>query len=277
VTRLIQAKSDPAIRQAPIVELRGPLRAKVGQPVRFDASQSRDPHGRPLVFGWDLGAARSAGPTVTHTFDQPGFYRVGVTVSNGVLAGLGFRDLLVVDGAAREYGTEGEAARWGFELEDNADGRGKIRFANDADALCGLQSLRFTPDRYPGAYATAIYPASRDAGWDLSAKKQLSFWIKGQNPNLPGWQNPGPVIRLYGKNGVLTYTPSGGRNLLANPPYSEARWNWTRVVVPLAGSAEWERQETGRVTLGRIEAVSLSLDSWGWEPFTVWVDGLTFE
>jgi parallel beta-helix repeat protein len=330
VTRLVQAKSDPAVRQAPMVELRGPERAKVGQPVRFDASRSRDPQGRRLTFHWDVGGptlerlekARDAGrgsraepraysertplkraagqsgagdrrqsalpaprwlhslleePVVTPAFTQPGFYRIGVTVSNGVLAGLGFRDLLVVDGPAREYGTEGEAARWGFELEDNANGRGKIRFANDTDALCGQHSLRFTPDPYPGAYATAIYPASRNAGWDLSAKKQLSFWIKAQNPNLPGWQNPGPVIRLYGKNGVLTYTPSGGRNLLANPPYSEARWSWMRVVVPLAGSAEWERKETGTVTLGQINAMSLSLDSWGWEPFTVWVDGLTFE
>ena len=50
-----------------------------------------------------------------------------------------------------------------------------------------------------------------------------------------------------------------------------------RVFVPLAGSAEWERQSTGRATLGAIEAVSLSLDSWDWKPFTVWLDGLTFE
>ena len=145
------------------------------------------------------------------------------------------------------------------------------------DAICGHSSLRFTPARYPGAYATAIYPATRDAGWDLSKKSELHFWIKGQDPNLPGWQNPGPVIRLYGKDGTLTYTPSGGQNLLANPPYSEARWTWMRASVPLAGSAAWERQQTGRVTLGRIDAVSLSLNSWGWEPFTVWLDGLTFE
>lgn len=277
VTRLVEIQPDPTVREDPVLWLRGPERVKVGQPVRFDASKSRDPQGRPLTFRGDMGAARSAGPIVTHTFDQPGFYRVGVTVSNGALASLGFRDLLVVDGAAREYGTEGEAARWGYELEDNADGRGRMRFANDADALRGHASLRFTPDPYPGAYVTAIYPASRDAGWDLSKKKELSFWIKGQDPNLPGWQNPGPVIRLYGKAGVLIYTPAGGRNLLTNPPDSEARWTWMRVVVPLAGSAEWERKETGSVNLGRIDAVSLSLDSWGWAPFTVWVDGLTFE
>jgi hypothetical protein len=152
-----------------------------------------------------------------------------------------------------------------------------MRFSDDPDALCGSRSLRFSPDPYPGASATALFPASRNAGWDLSKKRQVSFWIKSQNPNIPGWQNAGPVIRLYGKGGVLTYTPAGDRNLLQNPPFSEARWSWMRVVVPLAGSAEWVRKASGEVSLQRIEAVGLSLDSWGWEPFTVWVDGLAFE
>jgi hypothetical protein len=50
-----------------------------------------------------------------------------------------------------------------------------------------------------------------------------------------------------------------------------------RAVVPLAGSAGWERKQTDSVKRGRIDVVSLSLDSWGWEPFRVWVDGLNFE
>jgi hypothetical protein len=49
------------------------------------------------------------------------------------------------------------------------------------------------------------------------------------------------------------------------------------VVIPLAGNAQWERTDSGTVRLEQIDAVSLALDSWGWEPFTVWVDGLTVE
>jgi parallel beta-helix repeat protein len=275
--RKVGGHSDGSACSAPVVVLRGPERATVGRPVIFDASGSRDPEGRPLTFRWDLGGATSEAQVVSHTYTEPGFYRVGLTVGNGAVAGLGFRDLVVVNEVREEIGTEGEAARWGFELEGNADGRGRIGFVDDGSAVVGQQSLRFTPDPYPGAYATAVFPASRDAGWDLSQKKQLSFWIKTQNPNIPGWQNAGPVIRLYGKDGVLTYTPAGGGNLLQNPPFSEARWTWMRVVVPLAGSAEWERKASGEVSLGRIGAVGLSLDSWGWEPFTVWVDGLAFE
>jgi parallel beta-helix repeat protein len=282
VTRLFEAPIDAGVQNPPVARIRGPERATVGEAITFDASESTDPQGRPLSFRWDLGGTEAEASRVTHTFPKPGFYRVGVTVSNGVLASLGFRDLVVVAPVARELGTEGGGRgsvhkRWGFAFENDAEARGRIRFAADPDALVGRQALRFAPSPYPGAYATAVYPATKDARWDLSGRRTISFWIKAQNPNLPGWQNAGPVIRLHGPNGTLTYTPTRGRNLLGNPPFSEARWCWQPMVVPLAGGGEWERKQEGDVSLGRIDAVSLSLDSWGYEPFTVWIDGLTFE
>jgi parallel beta-helix repeat protein len=276
IPNLTDVKLDPTVTAPPIADLRAPDRARVGQPVRFDAAASRDPSGRPLTFRWDLGGATADTATVTHSYTEPGFHRVGLTVTNGVLAALAFRDLLVLNEVREEIGTEGNAARWTFELEGN-DGRGQMRFTDDTDALFGRHSLRFTPDPYPGAYATARYPASRDAAWNLTGKKQLSFWIKAQNPNIPAWQNAGPLLRLHGKDGAFTYAPAANANLLANPPYSEARWTWQRVTIPLAGSKEWDRKSTGSVSLDRIDAVSLSLDSWGYAPFTVWVDGLALE
>ena len=50
-----------------------------------------------------------------------------------------------------------------------------------------------------------------------------------------------------------------------------------RVSIPLKGDKDWSREESGKVDLGRIDAVSVSLDSWGGDPFTAWVDGLSFE
>lgn len=268
--------NDRSVTAAPLLTLRAPERAVVGQPVHFDASASRDPAGRPLQYRWDLGDGIVEKASFQHAFDKPGFYRVGVTVTNGVLGGLGYRDLIVAAPVKEEVGTEGQAARWGFELEGN-DGRGKMHFADDADAVVGQRSLRFTPNPYPGLYATAIYPAARDAAWNLTGKKKLTFWIKTQNPNIPGWQNPGPVITLYAKAGTLVIKPSKDRNLLISPPYSEARWTWLRLEVPLGPDADWSRQETGTVALDRIDAIGIALDSWGGDPFTVWLDGLTFE
>jgi hypothetical protein len=49
------------------------------------------------------------------------------------------------------------------------------------------------------------------------------------------------------------------------------------VVIPLAGNEHWELKKTGQANLEQIQALSLSLDSWGGDPFTVWLDGLTVE
>jgi hypothetical protein len=170
----------------------------VGTPVRFDASASRDPDARPLHFRWAAGDLTSSQPVFVHTFSEPGFYRLGLTVDNGVLADLAWRDLIVSQPVNEEIGTEGQSAQWGFELEGNDDGRGRISFSEDADSVVGKTSLRFTPNPYPGLYATAIFPRGRDADWDFSDKTRIRFWIKTMNPNLPGFQNPGPVLWLWG-------------------------------------------------------------------------------
>jgi hypothetical protein len=49
------------------------------------------------------------------------------------------------------------------------------------------------------------------------------------------------------------------------------------VSLPLAGDASWQRTTAGQVQLERIEAISIGLDSWGGDPFTIWLDGLTVE
>ncbi len=277
VTNLIEAKDDPSITMAPRVVLDAPARAFVGQPVVFDVSRSADPSGKPLAFRWDLGGTIAEVARIEHTFTRPGFYRVGVTATNGALADLSFRDFIVSAPVAAEIGTEGQAGAWSFEMQGNEDGKGRVTFADDPDAVAGRVSLRWTPDPYKGMYATAVYPASRDAAWDLSGKSRVAFWIRATNSNIPGFQEPGPVVRLHGRDGTIKIQPSGGRNLLVGTPYSEARWTWMPVAVPLAGDKDWVVESAGVVALSKIEAVSISFDSWGGDPFTIWLDGLAFE
>lgn len=262
--------------RAPHADLAGPARAVVGVPVRFDASASRDFEGRPLSFHWTAGDFAADGPTLERTFSKPGFYRLGLTVENGALADLAWRDLIVAEPVREEIGTDGQAAQWGFELEGN-DGRGRMSFAADADSVVGKSSLRFTPDPYPGQYATAIFPGDKSADWDFSGKTKIRFWLKANNPNLPGFQNPGPVVWLYGKEGSVKIEPAKGRNLLNDLPFSEARWTWMPIEAALAGNAEWTRTETGKVDPKHIAAIGIALDSWGGDPFTIWVDGLSVE
>jgi parallel beta-helix repeat protein len=274
VTNLREGTLDPAARIAPRAELNGPVRAVVGEPVRFDAGASRDFEGRALHFRWTVAGMIGDQPVFEHIFKKPGFYRLGLTVDNGALADLAWRDLVVSEPVKTELGTEDQAGRWGFELEGNNDGRGRIQFAADSDAVVGKSSLRFTPNPYPGFYATAIFPGDRSADWDFSAKTKVRFWIKAENPNLPGFQNAGPVLWLYCKDGKVKIEPSKGRNLFGDLPFSEARWTWLPVEIALSGGTDWSRADSGSVDLKHVTGLGIALDSWENEPFTVWMDGL---
>ncbi len=277
VTNLVRAKDDKSVTLLPRAALEGPAVATVGCRVTFDASGSLSPNRRNLSFRWDLGERICSDPIVQHVFTKPGFHRVGLTVDNGPLADLAFRDLLVVDEVKHEFGTEGDAGRWGSAVEGDPTGKAKLVFYDEPQAAVGRSSLRFSPNVYPGLDVTAIYPAARNARWDFSGCRQLSFWLKFQNPNPTGFQDAGPVVRLEGPGGRVVYTPAAGRNFLRDTAASESRWMWQRVVIPLDGSDLWKREPAGNVGLARIDAIGLTFDSWEGAPFTIWLDGLTCE
>ncbi len=277
VQELHQPSADFAVRQAPIARLNGPEVVRVGERVRFDASASSDPAGRVVQYRWHWSGGTAATPLLETVFSGPGFERVSLTVHNGTLADLAWRNVLVVRPVREELGTEGDAGRWGFECEGDPEGRGRVIFQDEAGALVGGRCVRFRADPYPGQYVSAVYPRARAGGWDWRGRTRISFWIRAENENIPSWQNAGPVVRLHGPRGWLEFKPAGDRNVLGDPPFSEARWLWLPVEIPLAGDAAWPVTRHGEFDWGRVDAVSIALDSWGWQPFTVWLDGLTVD
>jgi len=258
VTNLTRREADPQGKPAPKVEMTGPTRAEVGQKVTFDASASKDAAGRELKYRWDVGGKEYSTARVEHAFDKPGFYRVGVTAHNGHLAGLAFRDMYVtakVPAASSgqpsglpsyDLATEGMASQWTWSMGNNDNGKGKVRFSDDAECIVGKSSLRFRPDPYQGSDVAMAYP-SKPASWNLAGVKTLSFWLKFENPNNGGFQGPTPIVRLNSGKASFAYTPAFNglpRSLLSDLPYSEARHGWLYVRVPLAGAADWLRSET---------------------------------
>lgn len=258
-------RAETTAERAPRAVLRGPSRALTGEPVVFDAADSSDPEGKPLRFRWSVG---EQGPSLegqsvwTPSFDRPGFYRVSLTVDNGTLAALAWRDLIVTHPVEESWGTEQDAQRWQAEIPEGGRNGSRLLFADDTeDAVNGKTSLRITADPYAGEAVTAVLPCPPDQPWSLAEKSRLTGWLRVQNPNLPGFQGVGPVVELRTLTGMVRLQPVERRNRLNDKLESEARWTWSRWEIPLAGGEGWERREEGQPDLSRVTAWALTVDS----------------
>ncbi len=263
VLRLVQRQADPAATQPPKAVLQGPEIVVVGSPTKFDAAQSSDPSGRPLHFRWRVGSLLADGKTFGVTLSEPGFQRLALTVDNGALSDLAWRDLFVIEDLA-EQGTEGSKSAW------TCQGEGcRAVFADDAQAkLVGRSALRARIDPYSGGRVGLRYTSK--ASVSLEGKTHLVFWLKTRNEDIPGWQEVNPVVTLHGSgDAVFRLIPK--RDHLSKPPYNEARDGWTYFAVPLEGDAEWTAAGPRPVSASAIE---LGFDSWGAPPLVIWVDGL---
>ncbi|MBS0262664.1 MAG: right-handed parallel beta-helix repeat-containing protein [Planctomycetes bacterium] len=270
VSRLTQRPGLALKEQPPRAQLTGPTTAKIHESLAFDASSSRDPSGRALTYLWDFGdgtTANSAKPA-PHVYDKPGFYRVGLTVTNGVLSDLAWRDLYVV-GQSVEIGTEGQASDWEW-----VDPQSRVKFSNDERVkIAGKSSLYAHVSPYGGFRLNLAYPAAKQARWSLAGKSRVVFWFKGINENLPAWQDANPIVTLHeSAERFVKLTPQG--DFLSSPPFNEAREGWYYFEVPLAGSAKWKREGADLET---VNWLTIGFDSWGAPPLQIWLDGLALE
>ena len=151
-SNIIEHVGDPKITRRRGPCWRGRRGATAGKAVFFDASKSTDPAGKKLIYRWDLddGSNPEFQPSVTHAFKEPGFYRVGVTVTNGRFSDLAYRDFRVVDDIPPlgVKGAVGKAADWGFQ------------------EVCPHEGLYWTQQRY--------IPVGRPRGVE-EAKTQVEF------------------------------------------------------------------------------------------------------
>jgi parallel beta-helix repeat protein len=270
VTNFTERPAAPGVTQAPQLTTVGPEFVRVGTKWDFRADSAKDPAGKPLSFRWDFGDGTvSTDAKVEHAFAKPGFYRVGVTVTNGSRSALTWRNVYAVS-EGQEVGTEGQAAKW-----DWVDERSKVVFADDAKVkLVGKSSVRAeVGPPYSGGRTELRFTLPAKGGIDPARKTSLTLWLRARNPNVPGWQDGNPLVTLYGPDGaVYRIKPKG--EPATSPADSEAREGWLRLVIPLRGDAFWTTE--GKLPKS-IERFSLGFDSWGGDPFVVWLDGIQFE
>jgi hypothetical protein len=208
-----------------------------------------------------------------------------VTADDGTLATLAHLDALVHDGLA-ELGTEraenanpDPAESWSQE----PGGASQVRCvteeaptpedgeAPDVVPVVGRSLVHTRIDPYDGNRVALLWPTTRDARVPVTDSSTLIVWLRSRNPNLPAWQDVNPVITVL-EDGQHWLRLLPARDLLANPPQLQGRDGWNRFAVPLGGDALWKAEGPGLRTLNWL---TLGLDSWGWEPFDVWIDGLS--
>jgi parallel beta-helix repeat protein len=265
VIRLTIRKPAPIGFKRPIAKLSGPTRGIVGEKLTFDASDSTDMNGNHFTCIWqvdDVTWVRA--PSFFESFSTPGFHRVALTVSNEYFSDLAWRDLYIVENIL-EIGTDKSTEGWSWN-----DPGSKVAYEIDTkNKLLGESSLLAKISPYSGGRVTLVHKLPKD-GVSLAEKKQLVFWLKTRNENVPAWQDVNPPITLRGSEGEqLTLTPV--KDFLSQPPYNEAREGWTYFAVPLAGNEEWKAEGKLPAT---IRAVEIGFDSWGAPPLFIWIDGM---
>lgn len=78
-----QDSIDVILNHAPIADAGANKACCLGEQVLFDASGSSDPDGDDLSYTWDFGDGQTAqGKEVTHTYAQPGEYKVVLVVND---------------------------------------------------------------------------------------------------------------------------------------------------------------------------------------------------
>ncbi len=106
-------------------------------------------------------------------------------------------------------------------------------------------------------------PSNKYALYDIASAR----CVPGVLPSITGNGTAATLHngKLYIKRGGVNYAPSNSELWIVEPvSQEEAR-------------AAQERLAKERITLDRVDYLSIQFDSWGNDPFTIWIDGLAFE
>lgn len=250
VTDVRRGRGDCEQAAAPEAALRGPRRVVAGDKLVLDASGSTDEEGRHLRYHWRIDSLERQGSRVEHVFHRVGFHRVGVLVTNDVLAGSAALDVYAVR-SDEEPATEEAIDRWRWQggMTNGGSQSQPVRVGDSLDCLVGQRALHVeVPDSTSVSEQRGLdLLLGEEAGRDLTANSRMAFWMKLRRRSNSGLRGPGPVVRLQCGEAAFTYLPlRDGRpvNLLDSPPYGEAREGWLHLEIPLAGSDSWLRLET---------------------------------
>ncbi|WP_177222344.1 right-handed parallel beta-helix repeat-containing protein [Paenibacillus sp. UNC496MF] len=249
-------------------------RPEAGQAVFIDAAGSESMNGEALSFRWEMGDGTVLETKeVTHSYAKPGFYRVGLTVTDGVLSALDWIDVYVVpssDSVIEKLHLE--SAR----LSGIAGGQFASLQVDEVHRLLNESSLLVT-----SAATLTQVDLPIQAGEKLNEASSLGIWLKYLHEVRDGFGHGSIIVKLIqDESNYLQY--------VINYPFynwgkiaSEARYGWSYCELPLAireldpTSDAWHASTVGAPKLENLKQMSISYASHGGF-FSAWLNEIAF-
>jgi hypothetical protein len=160
--------------------------------------------------------------------------------------------------------TEYSAHQWRWFVEQ----QGSASIQNStARVRVGSSSLRIDTSC---PFRTAVFVSRTSGWWDLSTVSGMAFWVYAENPNPWGFQGHSPWIRLYTTDWDF-FEIRASRELM-----NDARNQWREIIVPFHSRDGWTVHRIGNPDLRVIRCIEINTDTWDWQPYRYWLDGMRF-
>lgn len=279
----VSISAEIAQGTAPIANARRMTsRAVTGEPVRFNAGESMKAKDEAFIYRWEMGDGTVLEqPDITHVYETPGFYRVGLTVSIGNLSDLAWFDLYVLPHPdSILLALNPSSAEIVQALPDQY-----ASLTLDADnAVQGGASAYL---RSASTLTRICWSAGQSDGITtvFSRAKMFAFWMKYHHEMWGGFTQGGLRIRFIQDDlnsfQYICTSPVFNWSKIA----SEARYGWSLFQVPLLAAADeesfnsasdaWNVKVVGNPQLEQIRSVVIEYSSHGGQ-FHVWLDEIVF-
>lgn len=238
-----------------------------GRDYTFEAISAREG----LEYLWDFGDEEPRrGSKVVKSFDNPGFYRVILSATDGENVNYDCINLFVLC-EGLEVGNEFELSDWKLSGEEEA----KL-IKNEINYVSGSSSLLL--ESFKSESITLKYPASGHLGLDASEYTHFSFCVRFMNEIIDWYkENKTPTIRFYrDKDNYAEYMPMP--NLfgeLANQ-YNESKYEWAYIEMDLNNSSSFIKRINGEYNFKVVNFIEFHIDASMESHIIFMLDGMRF-
>lgn len=226
-----------------------------------------------IEYRWDLGDGTIAvGDVIRHKYKKPGFYRMGVTASNGKMADIAFKNIYV-NCKGEEIGTDDNANNWTYIGDD------ENAFISDdiVNYVCGKHSISLFASK--GKCHILRYPKNLNWGMDISDMNYMTFYIKFHSDSETDWDrtNKKPIIRLYtSKDDYYEYKPLDAYLEQIFSKLWEEKYDWKFFKIHLKSPTGWVVNKYGNPDFKFINYVEIEEGPYKDSISHFWIDGLKF-